>query len=169
MAKLENFLGVLVLRVLKSTVELSSVSFIRAFKHRWLYLPWEASGSAWYFCSRYMTIDALISGKFQDVRRIWLLIVPQLAELNWHKRSWFAETFESWNSEDLNVWRWINRDKNVWRKAMKENLIFRIIRRLVQTKTRIRPTCRLGLRRLILMSLLLVLTVGNLTKILNLP
>ena len=52
------------------------------------------------------------------------------------------------------------RNKNVSREAMKENLIFRI-RRLVQTKTRIRP-------RLVLMCSLSILTVGNLATILNL-
>ena len=33
----------------------------------------EASGSAWCFCSIYMTIDALTSRKFHDVLMIWLL------------------------------------------------------------------------------------------------
>ena len=48
----------------------------------------------------------------------------------------------------------------MWREAVKENLIFGIMKSLVQTKTRsrIRP-------RLILMWLLLILTVGNLADI----
>ena len=50
------------------------------------------------------------------------------------------------------------RNKNVWSEAVKENLIVHIMRRLVQTKTRIRP-------RLILMWLLLILTAGNLADV----
>ena len=30
-------------------------------------------------------IDALTSRKFEDVLRIWLLIVPKRAELKWHR------------------------------------------------------------------------------------
>ena len=33
----------------------------------------ETPGSAWYFGSRYMTVDPLTSRKFQDVLMIWLL------------------------------------------------------------------------------------------------
>ena len=31
-----------------------------------------------------MAIDPLISRKFEDMLRIWLLIVAERAELNWH-------------------------------------------------------------------------------------
>ena len=53
--------------------------------------------------------------------------------------------------------------QNVWTEAMKEDLIFCTMKRFVQTKTRITPRRP----RLILMCLLLVLTVENLAKILN--
>ena len=52
------------------------------------------------------------------------------------------------------------RNKNEWREAVKENLIFRVMKRFVQIKTRIRPR-----PRLILIWLLLILTVGNLADI----
>ena len=37
------------------------------------------------------------------------------------------------------MWLLINCNKNVWREVMKENMVFRMLRRRVQTKTRIRP------------------------------
>ena len=115
--------GAMVLCVIKSTWELSIVLFIWALKHGWLYLPWEASGSAWYFGSRYMTIDALTSRKFQDVLMFWIL--SDRAEASWSSWTGIAVNMSKHiNSEDLNVWLRINGNENVWREAMKELLIF---------------------------------------------